>query len=138
MAITKIHAIKATVSGAINYICNEDKTDSSLLISYFGTTPKTAADDFKFTLSHTDSSDPNKAFHAFTVFILTPEALPYPVYEPHHMSISPLSAHREHLLQSLRAPWSWRILGVAFPFRGSSANVFRSSDMKFSKSIEGK
>ena len=54
MAITKIHAIKATVSGAINYICNEDKTDSSLLISYFGTTPKTAADDFKFTLSHTD------------------------------------------------------------------------------------
>ena len=24
---------------------------------------------------------------AFTVFILTPEALPYPVYEPHHMSL---------------------------------------------------
>ena len=40
---------------------------------------------------------------AFTVFILTPEALPYPVYEPHHMSISPPSARREHLLQSLRA-----------------------------------
>ena len=68
MAITKIHAIKATVSGAINYICNEDKTDSSLLISYFGTTPKTAADDFKFTLSHTDSSDPNKAFHLIQSF----------------------------------------------------------------------
>ena len=68
MAITKIHAIKATVSGAINYICNEDKTDSSLLISYFGTTPKTAANDFKFTLSHTDSSDPNKAFHLIQSF----------------------------------------------------------------------
>ena len=68
MAITKIHAIKATVSEAINYICNEDKTDSSLLISYFGTTPKTAADDFKFTLSHTDSSDPNKAFHLIQSF----------------------------------------------------------------------
>ena len=68
MAITKIHAIKATVSGAVNYICNEDKTDSSLLISYFGTTPKTAADDFKFTLSHTDSSDPNKAFHLIQSF----------------------------------------------------------------------
>ena len=68
MAITKIHAIKATVSGAVNYICNEDKTDSSLLISYFGTTPKTAADDFKFTLSHTASSDPNKAFHLIQSF----------------------------------------------------------------------
>ena len=68
MAITKIHAIKATVSGAVNYICNEEKTDSSLLISYFGTTPETAADDFKFTLSHTDKSDPNKAFHLIQSF----------------------------------------------------------------------
>ena len=38
MAITRIHAIKATVSGAVNYICNEKKTDSSLLISSFGGT----------------------------------------------------------------------------------------------------
>ena len=68
MAITKIHAIKATVSGAVNYICNKEKTDSSLLISYFGTTPETAADDFKFTLSHTDKSDPNKAFHLIQSF----------------------------------------------------------------------
>ena len=68
MAITRIHAIKATVSGAVNYICNEKKTDSSLLISSFGTTPETAANDFKFTLSHTDSSDPNKAFHLIQSF----------------------------------------------------------------------
>ena len=68
MAITRIHAIKATVSGAVNYICNDDKTDSSLLISYFGTTPESAANDFKFTLSHTDSSDPNKAFHLIQSF----------------------------------------------------------------------
>ena len=68
MAITKIHAIKTTVSGAVNYICNKEKTDSSLLISYFGTTPETAADDFKFTLSHTDKSDPNKAFHLIQSF----------------------------------------------------------------------
>ena len=68
MAITKIHAIKTTVSGAVNYICNKEKTDSSLLISYFGTTPETAADDFIFTLSHTDKSDPNKAFHLIQSF----------------------------------------------------------------------
>ena len=68
MAITRIHAIKATVSGAVNYICNEKKTDSSLLISSFGTTPESAANDFKFTLSHTDSSDPNKAFHLIQSF----------------------------------------------------------------------
>jgi len=68
MAITRIHAIKATVSGAVKYICNEEKTDSSLLISYFGTTPETAANDFRFTLSHTDQSDPNKAFHLIQSF----------------------------------------------------------------------
>ena len=68
MAITRIHAIKATVSGAVKYICNEEKTDSSLLISYFGTTPESAANDFKFTLSHTDQSDPNKAFHLIQSF----------------------------------------------------------------------
>ncbi len=68
MAITKIHAIKATVSGAVNYICNVDKTNSGLLISSFGTTPESAADDFKFTLSHTDSSDPNKAYHLIQSF----------------------------------------------------------------------
>ena len=68
MAITKIHAIKATVSGAVNYICNEDKTDSNLLISSFATSPETAARDFKFTLSHTDQSDPNKAYHLIQSF----------------------------------------------------------------------
>lgn len=68
MAITKIHAIQATVSGAVNYICNEEKTDSSLLISSFATSPETAAKDFKFTLSHTDLSDPNKAYHLIQSF----------------------------------------------------------------------
>ncbi len=68
MAITKIHAIKTTVSAAINYICNNEKTDSSLLISYFGTTPQSAANDFKHILSHTKVSDPNKAFHLIQSF----------------------------------------------------------------------
>ena len=68
MAITKIHSIKAAVSGAVKYICNPEKTDSSLYISSFATSPETAADDFKFTLSHTDRSDPNKAFHLIQSF----------------------------------------------------------------------
>lgn len=68
MAITRIHAIKATVSGAVNYICNEEKTDSSLLITSYATTPESASNDFKFTLSHTDKSDPNKAFHLIQSF----------------------------------------------------------------------
>ena len=32
--------------------------------------------------------------------------------------------------------WSWRILRGRFPFWGPSANVFRSSDIQFSKSSE--
>ena len=32
MAYTKIHAIKATVDKAIEYICNPDKTDEQIWI----------------------------------------------------------------------------------------------------------
>lgn len=51
MAITKIHAIKATVHKAVDYICDPAKTDESILISSFGCSPETAAYDFKFALS---------------------------------------------------------------------------------------
>ena len=63
MAITKIHAIQATVNKAVDYICNPAKTDESILISSFGCSPETAAFDFKFALSKTNQVDPNKAFH---------------------------------------------------------------------------
>ena len=43
MAITKIHAIQATVNKAVDYICNPAKTDESILISSFGCSPETAA-----------------------------------------------------------------------------------------------
>ena len=33
MAYTKIHAIKATVDKAIDYICNPDKTDEQIYVS---------------------------------------------------------------------------------------------------------
>ena len=69
MAITKIHAIKATVNKAVEYICNPAKTDESILISSFGCSPQTAAYDFKFALSKTNQSDPNKAFHLIQSFM---------------------------------------------------------------------
>ena len=68
MAITKIHAIQATVHKAVNYICNSKKTDESILISSFGCSPETAAFDFKFALSKTNQADPNKAFHLIQAF----------------------------------------------------------------------
>ncbi len=69
MAYTKIHAIQATVHKAINYICNPAKTDESILISSFGCSPETAAFDFRFALSKTSQSDPNKAYHLIQSFL---------------------------------------------------------------------
>ena len=60
MAITKIHAIKATVHKAVDYICDPAKTDESILISSFGCSPETAAYDFKYTLDHCRENSPNK------------------------------------------------------------------------------
>ena len=69
MAITKIHAVQATVHKAIAYICNPDKTDENTLISSYCCSPETAAYDFKFSLSKTKQSDPNKAFHLIQSFM---------------------------------------------------------------------
>ena len=33
MAITKIHSIKTTLKKAIEYICNEDKTDDEIYVT---------------------------------------------------------------------------------------------------------
>ena len=68
MAYTKIHAVTATVHKAVAYICNPDKTDQNILISSFGCSPETAAYDFKFALSKTRQSDPNKAYHLIQAF----------------------------------------------------------------------
>ena len=68
MAYTKIHAITSTVSKAVDYICNPEKTDQSILISSYGCSPETAAYDFKFALSKTKQSDINKAYHLIQSF----------------------------------------------------------------------
>ena len=69
MAYTKIHAITATVSKAVDYICNPAKTDEGILISSYGCSPETAAYDFKFALSKTSQSNPNKAYHLIQSFL---------------------------------------------------------------------
>ena len=69
MAYTKIHAITATVHKAVDYICNPDKTDEGILISSHGCSPETAAYDFKFALSKTKQSAPNKAYHLIQSFL---------------------------------------------------------------------
>ena len=68
MAYTKIHAVTATVGKAVDYICNPDKTDASILISSYGCSPQTAVYDFQFALSKTDPTDPNKAYHLIQPF----------------------------------------------------------------------
>ncbi len=68
MAYTKIHAVTATVGKAVDYICNPDKTDGSILISSYGCSPQTAVYDFQFALSKTDPTDPNKAYHLIQSF----------------------------------------------------------------------
>ncbi len=65
MAITKIHAITATVSDAVDYICDPNKTEESVLITAYATAPESAAEDFKFTLSHTNAS-----YSCFTHFLI--------------------------------------------------------------------
>ena len=69
MAYTKIHAITATVNKAVDYICNPDKTDEGILISSYGCSTETAAYDFKFALSKTSQSNPNKAYHLIQSFL---------------------------------------------------------------------
>lgn len=68
MAITKIHAIKSTLGKAIAYICNEQKTDSKVLISSFGCAPETADLEFRFLLSNNKEGGPNLAYHLIQSF----------------------------------------------------------------------
>ena len=68
MAYAKIHAIKATVDKAIDYICNPEKTDEKMFVSSYACSPETAAYDFKYTLDHCRENSPNKAYHLIQAF----------------------------------------------------------------------
>ena len=49
MAVTKIKAIRGTLSKAIAYILNPEKTDEKLLVSTYGCASETAAREFEWT-----------------------------------------------------------------------------------------
>ena len=49
MAVTKIKAIRGTLSKAIAYILNSEKTDEKLLVSSYGCASETAAREFEWT-----------------------------------------------------------------------------------------
>ena len=68
MSITKIHAIKSTVSKSIDYICDPEKTEGETLIFSHGTVPEYAAASFDQALKFTDKNDPNLAYHLIQSF----------------------------------------------------------------------
>ena len=57
MAVTKIKPIKSTLSKALDYIENPDKTDGKMLVSSFGCSYETADIEFEYTLSQALQND---------------------------------------------------------------------------------
>ena len=78
MAVTKIKPIKSTLSKALDYIQNPDKTDGKMLVSSFGCSYETADIEFGFTLAQAIEKGNNLAHHLIQSF------------EP-RFSVSPLS-----------------------------------------------
>ncbi|MCM1373762.1 MAG: relaxase/mobilization nuclease domain-containing protein [Muribaculum sp.] len=68
MAVTKIKPIKSTLSQALDYIENPDKTDGKMLISSFGCSYETADIEFGYTLSQALQKGNNLAFHLIQSF----------------------------------------------------------------------
>lgn len=75
MAYTKIHAIKRTLSKALDYIENPDKTDYQQLVSGYNVDPLTASIDFEMTTAlagefngYTKRKNNNLAYHMIQSF----------------------------------------------------------------------
>ena len=68
MAVTKIKPIKSTLSKALDYIENPDKTDGKMLVSSFGCSYETADIEFGYTLSQALDKGSNLAFHLIQSF----------------------------------------------------------------------
>ena len=88
MAITKIHAIKSTLSKAILYIENPDKTAGQALVSGYNTEPQTASFDFAITaaMAHKGKSFQNKksdnlAYHLIQSFSPDDDVTPKRAHE---------------------------------------------------------
>ena len=88
MAITKIHAIKLTLSKAILYIENPDKTAGQALVSGYNVEPQTASFDFAITaaMAHKGKSFQNKrsgnlAYHLIQSFSPDDDVTPERAHE---------------------------------------------------------
>ena len=68
MAVTKIKPVKSTLSKALDYIENPDKTDGKMLVSSFGCSYETADIEFGYTLSQALDKGSNLAFHLIQSF----------------------------------------------------------------------
>lgn len=68
MAVTKIKPVKSTLSKALDYIQNPDKTDGKMLVSSFGCSYETADIEFEYTLSQAFQKGNNLAFHLIQSF----------------------------------------------------------------------
>ena len=68
MAVTKIKPIKSTLSKALDYIQNPEKTDGKMLVSSFGCSYETADIEFEYTLSQTLDKGSNLAHHLMQSF----------------------------------------------------------------------
>lgn len=68
MAVTKIKPIKSTLSKALDYIQNPDKTDGKMLVSSFGCSYETADIEFEYTLSQALDRGSNLAHHLIQSF----------------------------------------------------------------------
>jgi len=68
MAVTKIKPIKSTLSKALDYIQNPEKTEEKMLVSSFGCSFETADIEFGFTLSQALDKGSNLAHHLIQSF----------------------------------------------------------------------
>ena len=68
MAVTKIKPVKSTLSKALDYIQNPDKTDGKMLVSSFGCNYETADIEFGFTLAQAIEKGNNLAHHLIQSF----------------------------------------------------------------------
>ena len=68
MAVTKIKPIKSTLSKALDYIQNPDKTDEKILVSSYGCSYETADIEFEFTIAQALDKGNNLAHHLIQSF----------------------------------------------------------------------
>ena len=131
MAYTRIHAIKSTVTKAVAYICNPDKTEQQLLVDSFGCSPETARHDFDYALSRTKQSDKNQAYHLIQSFAKGEVSHE----EAHRIGIDESNYKPNHFAQHLKNGYSFKI-GILIPYLDSGAGYWKLVHSGFLEGIQ--